>query len=360
MATYLCRELGYEDCEFLFNPEENNPEKIVKHFTVAHGLVIKSGGEVITKDDGIKNREQKLFGAPFILKHGVSRNPFRTSFVIVATRHPVKNTVSWHFIFIGDTTHQKSSDFVLQLRVKSVSKEVNDLRWRIPSISAVEMVEAIKVGYFSIPLDILEEHYISSENSLQTSFIVQRVTSPEMKIGLEPTLWKIQIPWKNPWKYLSVDITEKKTDDSKIDTRIDEPTPEPVTCNKEYSSADATSEKKSDETKINDQPFCEPEFPPEPVKFNKTTCSSCGITPLQVKFYKCLQCSNITLCQNCHAKKIHSGHVFAIIQSLEQEEATRNKHILSKQLGNSEQQFNTIYYYYESSFFVLFIVLLFR
>lgn len=244
------------------------------------------------KDFKSVTAKRKLTGkmwTPIILKDGDSDNS--PTFVILTLGNTSDKSISWVSIFLGDFSD--GAEYHADFFVKSESEEASNLEWKIPCVDLLHSSVSLQNPVFRIPISVLLQHYCQNGGVTVTGFLTtrrkKRVHERDAKMGgLETRV---------------VSILENKP---KLDQAMYAPMRYQL----------------SSELRAILLPS--PDEASGPTNFPIATCNTCGRGNLTSVGYKCLQCAEFNLCQNCWmVKEVHKQHVFVEMRDADQKEMIR-------------------------------------
>ncbi|ODM92658.1 E3 ubiquitin-protein ligase sina [Orchesella cincta] len=260
---FLCKILGYHNCNFQVHPSDR--KRIVQHFKKRHSAQIKSTNKFClwhadfgVATEALKDREWN----PILLT--LNNQWCKDSvFMIAGFFDSTRKSVSWRCIQLCGNDEP---NYEVEFTMVQEQEKIPLFKWTVPVSNLNSPAQKLGVKYVEIPLSD-----IHSSLGKISKIPIQVVVQPS-NLFEKPGIIKKPV---EVWTYSS----EAKSADK----------PQGVENNQQ--EVHATIE-----------------------------CLLCEQNPILGKRYKCLQCYEFNLCENCKSLGVHDYHIFATISTPRQGE----------------------------------------
>ncbi|CAL8068170.1 unnamed protein product [Orchesella dallaii] len=350
--VYMCQKLGYKSCNFRL--KISNTSAIIKHFQDSHGAALETGNEVTVWHadfETVITSAKDCTWSPVLLNLSTEDDE-NIVFIIVGTVDFRRDSAVWRCVQTTGTSSLQSKNYEIQLGIMGDQKVhgFRPVRWTLPvSKLNLDYDNCLHFSLLEIPLAHINWYMMS----VQACDIAVAITVNERSKPCVTTQQKLP----EVWSFFTIDEVPESMED--LGTAIPEETSFGFICNQcktshshgmrhkciqcvDYDLCETCMEagihayhifmvlRTPEQSQLCQKMFIrmrshkKTSVPSVPVDENSetvfadVTCNGCTKHPITGKRYKCLQCDDFNLCEECIKDGTHSSHIFAVMNTTEQ------------------------------------------
>ncbi|ODM92655.1 E3 ubiquitin-protein ligase SIAH1 [Orchesella cincta] len=344
----FCQKIGFEDCDHSLDP--GNLSIIAKHFEECHGAASERSSQVIVWhtdfSSTIKANKNSKWSPVLLSPDKIGSN--NSLFMILGRVDVRRESASWGCLQICGSGDKPSDTYEAEFGFLNSASEtkVPPFRWIMPVINALEDdIDCIKYSPIEVPLVFLSGLCLSIEDIPVSVFIQAKNKSGERPTQKLPEVWTF-----------SSQVDYKAIAQSAVNTAVshnaccDECSENPI-LGKRYKCLQCVDFDLCDicmqagthahhifavvgtaqQSRLFRESFTRirvtnnENTPVRPTRnratiFHGIGCDGCEKKPIVGKQYKCLQCDDYDLCDECMEGGNHSLHIFAVLTTQQERE----------------------------------------